>query len=57
MLGSSAKIRSKKDRRGSLVASLMPKLVLSGGRENQLLRELIFCVYLSPMGCLGIYDG
>ena len=39
MLGSSAKIRNKKDWRGSLVASLMPKSVLSGGREkDQLLR-------------------
>ena len=29
---------------GSLVASMMPKSVLSGGREDQLLRELIFYV-------------
>ena len=42
MSGSSIKIRSKKDRRGSPVASPMPKSVLSGGRENQLIRELIF---------------
>ena len=36
---SSAKIRNKKDLRGSPVASPMPKSVLSGGREDQLLRE------------------
>ena len=35
MSGSRTKIRSKKDRRGSPVAFPMPKLVLSGGRENQ----------------------
>ena len=34
MLGSSAKIRNKKDWWGSLVASLMPKSVLSSGRED-----------------------
>ena len=28
---------------GSPVASPMPKSVLSGGREDQLLRELSFC--------------
>ena len=39
MLSSLAKIRRKKDRQGSPVASPMPKSVLSGGRENQLLRE------------------
>ena len=37
--GSSAKIRNKNDRRGSPVASLMPKSVLSSGREDQLLKE------------------
>ena len=36
--GSSAKIRNKNDRRRSPVASPMPKLVLFGGREDQLLR-------------------
>ena len=41
MSGSSTKIR-KKDRRGSLVASPMPKSALSGGREDRLLREWIF---------------
>ena len=38
-LSSSAKIRNKKDWRGSLVATPMPKSVLSGGREDQRLRE------------------
>ena len=42
MFGSLAKIRSKKDQRGSAAASPMPKSVLSSGRENQLLREWIF---------------
>ena len=42
MSGSSTKIRNKKDWWGSPVASPMPKLVLSCGREDQLLRELIF---------------
>ena len=32
--GSSAKIRNKEDWRGSHVASLMPKSVLSGGKEE-----------------------
>ena len=44
---------------GSPVASPMPKSVLSGGREDQLLRELSFVhmsVYLSPMGWPGIYN-
>ena len=36
------KIRSKKDRRGSPIASPMAKSALSSGRENQLLREWIF---------------
>ena len=39
MLGSPTKIRNKKDRRGSPVASPMPKSVFSGGRKDQLLRE------------------
>ena len=39
MSGFSAKIRNKKDWQGSPVASPMPKSVLSGGKENQLLRE------------------
>ena len=39
MLGSSTKIRNKRDWRGSPVATPMPKSVLSGGREDQLLRE------------------
>ena len=34
MSGSSTKIRIKRDRRGSPVASPIPKSVLSGGREN-----------------------
>ena len=38
-LSSSAKIRNKKDLRGSPIASLMPKLIIFGGREDQLLRE------------------
>ena len=45
---------------GSPVASLMPKSVLFGGREDQLLREWSFVhisVYLSPMGWPGIYNG
>ena len=42
MSGFFVKIRNKKDWRGSPVASPMPKSVLSGGRENQLLREGIF---------------
>ena len=44
MLGSSAKTRNKKDRLGggSPVASPMPKSVLSGGREDRLLREWSF---------------
>ena len=42
MLGSSAKVRNKKDWRGSSVASLVPKLILFDGREDQLLKELIF---------------
>ena len=42
---------------GSPVASLMPKSVLSGGREDQLLRERILCAYLSLMGWPGIYSG
>ena len=33
------KQETKKDWRGSPVASPMPKSVLSGGREDQLLRE------------------
>ena len=57
MSGSPAKIRNNKDRRGPPVATLMPKLVLSDRREDQLLREWIFCAYLSPMGWLGIYNG
>ena len=52
MSGSPAKIRSKKDKRGSPVASPMPKSVLSGGRENQLFRECIFCAYLLRWGGL-----
>ena len=42
MSGSSAKIKNKKDWRGSSVASSMPKSVLSIGREDRLLREWIF---------------
>ena len=42
MPGSSAKIRNKKNWRGSPVASPMPKSILFGGREDQLFRELIF---------------
>ena len=45
---------------GSPVASPMPKSVLSRGREDQLLREQIFCgesAYLSLMGWPGIYNG
>ena len=45
---------------GSPVASSMPKLVLSGGREDQLLRERSFVsksVYLSLIGWPGIYNG
>ena len=44
---------------GSPIASSMPKSVLSGGREDQLLRELSFVymsAYLSPMGWPGIYN-
>ena len=37
MLGSSVKIRNKKDWRGSPVASPMPKSALSGGREKDIL--------------------
>ena len=45
---------------GSPVASPMPKSVLSGGREDQLLREWSFVhmsACLSPMGWPGIYNG
>ena len=42
MPGSPAKTRNKKDRRGSPVASPMPKSVLSSGRKDQLLRKWIF---------------
>ena len=42
MSSSSSKIRNRKDWRGSPVASPMPKSVISGGIEDQLLRELIF---------------
>ena len=35
---------------GSPVASPMPKSVLSSGKKDQLLRERVFCAYLSPMG-------
>ena len=39
MSGSSTKIRNKKDWRGLLIASPMPKSTLSGGREkDQLLK-------------------
>ena len=37
--GSSTKKRKKRDRRGSPVASPMPKSVLSCGKEDQILRE------------------
>ena len=37
--GSSSKTRTKRFRGGSPVASSMPKSALSGGREDQLLRE------------------
>ena len=40
--------------RGSPVASPMPKSVLSDGREDQLLRELMkFCAYV----CVPFIDG
>ena len=42
MLGSPTKTRNKKNRQGLPIASLMPKSVLSNGREDQLLRESIF---------------
>ena len=45
MPGSHAKTRNKKDRRGSLVASPMPKSILSSGREDQLLKK---CVFVCP---------
>ena len=38
---------------GSPVASPMPKSILSGGREYQLLRELVFCTYV----CVPLTDG
>ena len=38
---------------GSSVASPMPKSVLSGGREDQLLRECIFCALV----CVPFTDG
>ena len=44
---------------GSPVAFPMPKSVLSGGREDRLLREWSFVrksAYLSPMGWPGIYN-
>ena len=44
MLDSSVKIRNQKDMRKSPIASLMPKLVLFGVRENQLLRKFFFYV-------------
>ena len=43
-LDSPEKTRNQKNRRGSPVASLMPKSVPSGERKDLLLRELIFCV-------------
>ena len=54
------KQETKRIGRGSPGASPMPKSVLSGGREDQLLREWIFVhmfAYFSPMGWPSIYSG
>ena len=54
------KLRNKKNRRGLPVPSPMPKSFLSGGREDQLLREWSFVhmsANLSLMGWPGIYNG
>ena len=54
------KQETKRIDRASPVASPMPKSVLCGGREDQLLKESTFVrksTYLSPMGWPGIYNG
>ena len=57
MFGFPAKIRNKKDRRGSPVASPMPKSVFFGGKENQLFREKIFvCTFHRWGGLVFIMD-
>ena len=50
------KQETKRIGRGSPVASLMPKSVLSCWKDINCLGSE-FCAYLSPMGWPGIYNG